>query len=156
MAFTTGIVLENSMQMGLKEENAEFAMFSIVPAETASIRDIKIEAEFYTDNASPEMGSILPDMWSNPKDQTVTSNNYPFGYLENYSYKINYDSENLDNFTVILKDWNSEAGLDTKIPTHLFDGYTVYIYAYVAENSNENSLNKYFITSITSDEISSL
>ena len=152
----TGIVQESSMQMGVKMENAEFAMFSIIPAETASIKDIKIEAEFYTDSASPEMGSILPNMWSNPKDSTVTSNNYPFGYLENYSYKINYDSENLDNFTVILKDWNSETGLDTKIPTHLFNGYTVYIYAYAAENSNENSLNKYFITSITGDEISSL
>lgn len=151
----TGVVLEN-MKMGLKEANAEFATFNIVPAETSSIRDVRIEAEFYTDAANPEMGSIIPNMWSNPNDPTVTSSNYPFGYLENYSYKINYDSENLDNFTVILKDWNSETGLDTKIPLPLFDGYTVYIYAYIAESSDEKCMNKYFITSFSGDDITDL
>lgn len=151
----TGVVLDK-MKMGLREANAEFATFNIVPAEASSIRDIKIEAEFYTDSANPEIGSIIPNMWSNPNDPTVTSSNYPFGYLENYSYKINYDSENLDNFTVILKDWNSETGLDTKIPLQVFDGYTVYIYAYIAENSEDRCLNKYFITSFTGDDITDL
>lgn len=152
----TGMVLERNMAMGVKEENAEFAMFSIVPAEASSIKNMKIEAEFYTNATSPEMCSILPSMWSNPNDPMVTNHNYPFGYLENYSYKINYDSEKLDNFTVTLKDLNSDVGLDTKIPMQLFDGYTVHIYAYVAENSNEKILNKYFITSITGNDIIAL
>lgn len=155
----TGIVDENTMTMELKNESAEFAIFNIIPAEGESIKNIKLEAEFYTDAASPEMGSIIPNMWSNPKDSTVINENYPFGYLENYSYKINYDNENLDNFTVIIKEWNDEIGLNTKIPIQLFDNYNIYIYAYIIENSDANNINiinKYFITSFSGNDISNL
>lgn len=141
----TGIVLDNN-SMGTTKGSAEILIFSILAPDNTDLKNIKIEAEFYTDNTSAEMSSIYPALWANPDSNNVLSMNYPSGYLENYSYKNNYDGENLENFTVILKDFGEGVENLKRIPFSILNDYSIYIYAYIPESSDSNVLNKYYIT----------
>ena len=162
----TGNLVGNTSQpipetgiMGTTETSAQFAFFNIIMADTHNMENIRVEAEFYTNNISGEMCSIYPALWSG-NSTNILSKNYPMGYLENYDYKINYDSENLENFTVIIKDFGENGSNGKKIPLQAFSGYTICIYAYVPEDITENTnitvLNKVFITEIDGDSIISL
>lgn len=146
-----GTIKDNKMETA--QGSADLVLFSILAPDNTNIRNIRIEAEFYTDNTSPEMCSIYPSLWSNPDNIGALSMNYPFGYLENYNYKINYDDENLENFTFILKDFNEDIENIRRIPLKLFYNYTIYIYAYIPENPDTNSLNKYYITEFSGNDI---
>ena len=148
----TGAILDNN-SMGTTQGTAELALFSILAPDNTDLRNIRIEAEFYTDNTNAEMSSIYPALWSNPDSTNVLSMNYPSGYLENYSYKNNYDSENLENFTVILKDFGEGAETIKRVPFNLLNNYSIYIYAYIPESSDTNVLNKYYITEFQGNDL---
>ena len=150
-----GTILDSN-KIGTSQGTAELLLFSILAPDNTNIKNIRIEAEFYTDNISGEMCSIYPSLWSNPDNINVLNMNYPSGYLENYDYKINYDDENLENFTVILKDFNEGIENVRRIPLKIFNNYSVYIYAYVSDNSdnsNINTLNKYYITEFQGNDL---
>lgn len=149
----SGVILDNTNAMGTTQGLAEFIVFNILAPDNTDIKNIRIEAEFYTDNVTPEMSSIYPALWSNPSDANVLSMNYPSGYLENYSYKINYDDENLENFTVILKDFGEGVENVKKLPLNIFNNYSIYIYAYIPESSDTNILNKYYITEFQGNDL---
>lgn len=152
----TGIMLENE-KMGTKEGTATFAVFNIIPAENSDIKNIKIEAEFYANETSGEMCSIYPYLWSNSFNENLLNKNYPAGYIENYNYKINFDDEKLDNFIVKIKDFEENIEMSkTLIPLQVLSGYSIYIYAYVFENSDSNISSKYFIASFNGDDLIAL
>jgi hypothetical protein len=150
----TGVILENN-KMGVKDDNSELAVFNIVSAENSDLRNIKIEAEFYTDEFNAGICSIYPHLWADPSNVNVLSMNYPSGYLENYNYKTNYDDENLENFTVILKDFEEGPDVVRRIPMQLLGNYSICIYAYVPEDADRNTCNKYFITEFQGSELMS-
>ena len=150
----TGIIMDN-LVMETESTNTSVAFLNIIPGDIniSSFNKIRIEAEFYTDNVSAEMCSIYPSLWSNPGNDNLLNMNYPSGYLENYDYKITYDSENLENFTVILKDFNESIGTGKKIPLQLFEDYTVCIYAYIPDDSDNSIISKYFIAELNGNDL---
>lgn len=107
----------------------------VVTAESREEFDgVRIEADFYRKNINGEMHGITPSLWStlNPNMLNI---NYPAGYLNNYSYTLNYDDEILDNFTVVIKDYDDmpqSAVFESyiKIPETMVLDYSVCLYAY--------------------------
>lgn len=147
----SGIIVNN--QMGTIDGTAEFAVFEIIAPDNADLRTIRLEAEFYTDDISGEMSSVYPEKWSNPQNTNAVSKDYPSGYIENYSYKNNYDGEKLENFTVVIKDFMEGSESSVKIPLRVFENYSVFIYAYVPETSDETVCGKYYITDFQGNDL---
>jgi hypothetical protein len=122
----------------ITKKTVPYLTFSVKTENPESLNKIKIEAEFIKNNRNVgEMSSLYPALWSNPEDETVINCNYINGYLNNYRYDMNFDNEDLGNFSVILKDWNVQVTtniFDTtvRLPENIIDenNYIVFIYAY--------------------------
>lgn len=112
----------------------------VITAETREeFEGVRVEADFYRKDITGEMHGITPSFWStyNPNMYNV---NYPAGYLNNYSYNLSYDEEVLDNFTVVVKDYNDMPQSTVfesyiKIPEVMVSDYSVCLYAYCTTNS---------------------
>lgn len=116
------------------EKTAKYLSFSITGESREEFENVKIEAEFYRQGINGEMHSVAPSFWSTT-NSNLLNRNFPCGYLENYTYTLSYDDENLDNFTVVIKDYADmpastvfESGI--KIPETMVSDYSVSIYAY--------------------------
>lgn len=121
------------------EKTARVLNFVITSEIREEFEGVRIEADFYRKDINGEMHGITPSFWStlNPNMYNV---NYPAGYLNNYSYTLNYDDEILDNFTVIVKDYNDMPQSTVfesyiKIPEIMVSDYSVCLYAYCTTNS---------------------
>lgn len=116
------------------EKTVRCLNFVITAESKEEFEGVKIEAEFYRKDINGEMHGITPSFWStlNPNMYNV---NYPAGYLNNYSYTLSYDDEILDNFTVVIKEYDDMPQSTVfesyiKIPETMVSDYSVCLYAY--------------------------
>lgn len=111
-----------------------FAINSTLP--TSEKRKIKVVAEFRNENNKyiSIPSSCLPELFiSNPE---VTNDiKMVYGWASNINPNVNFDSENLRNFTLTIKDFNEGNDVDrfessVEIPEFVYEKYNIYVYAY--------------------------
>lgn len=100
-------------------------------------RNIRIVAEFVKDSNMniATVSSCIPEKFI-PADNAPTTDTYTaYGRLSNLNYHLNFDNEDLRNFSIVVKDFSE--GNDTDkfessviIPEHVYQNYNIYIYAY--------------------------
>lgn len=150
-----------------KNSNIDYGLrFNVTSKNSNTLGNFRIQLEFNTDLASPAMDTIIAQRFVAPDSEIPEKMTFR-GYMGKYSCleevgTYNFDNEKLDNFTVIIKDYND--GLDSKnfskdicIPRGVLEEardkgfpYTCKIYGYV--NLHDDTYTKVYIGDM-SDEI---
>lgn len=145
------------------------ARFSVTSRTDTPLGDFRIQLEFNTDQSSPAMDTIIAQKFSTGNRPIQNQDKLTFrGYMGNYSGSItgqdrtnNFDNEKLDNFCMIIKDFNEGVNemhfwKDSRIPEDVLKDaringfkYKCKIYGYVkTENQYDASTpiyNKIYI-----------
>ena len=93
---------------------------------------IKVEAEFViADSQYAIPSTCYAKQWTS-EERTSLPNSHPGGRIENFDNTFNFDSENLRDFTLIIKDYEQTNGSLPSIivPDFIYDNYNIYIYMY--------------------------
>ena len=93
---------------------------------------IKVEAEFViTDSQYAIPSTCYAKQWTS-EERTSLPNSHPGGRIENFDNTFNFDSENLRDFTLVIKDYEQTNGSLPSIivPDFIYDNYNIYIYMY--------------------------
>lgn len=103
--------------------------------------DMIIEAEFIPNEFDFNARTCRIDLWNATGKSTDTINEFPYGYLDNYSNKINYDNEYPGIFKMQIK--SADDTLSTGetqfisaavFPKNILDAYSVAVYALIKTN----------------------
>lgn len=93
---------------------------------------IKVEAEFViADSQYAIPSTCYAKQWTS-EERTSLPNSHPGGRIENFDNTFNFDSENLRDFTLVIKDYEQPNGSLPSIivPDFIYDNYNIYIYMY--------------------------
>lgn len=93
---------------------------------------IKVEAEFViADSQYAIPSTCYAKQWTS-EERTSLPNSHPGGRIENFDNTFNFDSENLRDFTLVIKDYEQTNGSLPSIivPDFIYDNYNIYIYMY--------------------------
>ena len=93
---------------------------------------IKVEAEFViADSQYAIPSTCYAKQWAS-EERTSLPNSHPGGRIENFDNTFNFDSENLRDFTLVIKDYEQTNGSLPSIivPDFIYDNYNIYIYMY--------------------------
>ena len=93
---------------------------------------IKVEAEFViADSQYAIPSTCYAKQWTS-EERTSLPNSHPGGRIENFDNTFNFDSENLRDFTLVIKDYEQTNGSLPSIivPDFIYDNYSIYIYMY--------------------------
>ena len=93
---------------------------------------IKVEAEFViADSQYAITSTCYAKQWTS-EERTSLPNSHPGGRIENFDNTFNFDSENLRDFTLVIKDYEQTNGSLPSIivPDFIYDNYNIYIYMY--------------------------
>ena len=93
---------------------------------------IKVEAEFViADSQYAIPSTCYAKQWTS-EERTSLPNSHPSGRIENFDNTFNFDSENLRDFTLVIKDYEQTNGSLPSIivPDFIYDNYNIYIYMY--------------------------
>lgn len=137
LTFCDYIKCYNTSAPVMKDTINKYRIFSInstLPA--VEKRKIKVIAEFRNENDKyiSLPSSCLPELFlSNHDVQNDTKILY--GWLSNITPDLNFDSENLRNFTLTIKDFGEGNDADrfessVEIPEFVYQRYNIYVYAY--------------------------
>ena len=134
--YTGNIKAENDTYYAETEtSSSEVITFDVLSNDPNDpIGDVMIEAEFIKQNPICHMSSMLPDMYDN-NPQNRNASEYPLGFPENMSYDVNYDNEELENFSVIVKNFNDGTNesvfhSNVFIPKNDYSDYIILVYIY--------------------------
>lgn len=135
--YTGGVIENDESRYFAETENGsvELITFDVVSNDPNDpIGEIMIEAEFIKQNPLCRMDSVFPQLYNNnPKGRN--SSEYPLGFPENINYEINFDNENLENFNVIVKNFNDGSNdavyhSNIYIPKNDYSDYVIMLYVY--------------------------
>ena len=93
---------------------------------------IKVEAEFViADSQYAIPSTCYAKQWTS-EERTSLPNSHPGGRIENFDNTFNFDSENLRDFTLVIKDYEQTNGSlpSILVPDFIYDNYNIYIYMY--------------------------
>ena len=93
---------------------------------------IKVEAEFViADSQYAIPSTCYAKQWTS-EERTSLPNSHPGGRIENFDNTFNFDSENLRDFTLVIKDYEQTNGSlpSITVPDFIYDNYNIYIYMY--------------------------
>ena len=93
---------------------------------------IKVEAEFViADSQYAIPSTCYAKQWTS-EERTSLPNSHPGGRIENFDNTFNFDSENLRDFTLVIKDYEQTNGSlpSIVVPDFIYDNYNIYIYMY--------------------------
>ena len=93
---------------------------------------IKVEAEFViADSQYAIPSTCYAKQWTS-EERTSLPSSHPGGRIENFDNTFNFDSENLRDFTLVIKDYEQTNGSLPSIivPDFIYDNYNIYIYMY--------------------------
>ena len=93
---------------------------------------VKVEAEFViADSQYAIPSTCYAKQWTS-EERTSLPNSHPGGRIENFDNTFNFDSENLRDFTLVIKDYEQTNGSLPSIivPDFIYDNYNIYIYMY--------------------------
>lgn len=93
---------------------------------------IKVEAEFViADSQYAIPSTCYAKQWTS-EERTSLPNSHPGGRIENFDNTFNFDSENLRDFILVIKDYEQTNGSLPSIivPDFIYDNYNIYIYMY--------------------------
>ena len=93
---------------------------------------IKVEAEFViADSQYAIPSTCYAKQWTS-EERTSLPNSHPGGRIENFDNTFNFDSENLRDFTLVIKDYEQTNGSlpSVIVPDFIYDNYNIYIYMY--------------------------
>lgn len=158
--------------------------FSVTSKNSQNLGNFKIQLEFNTTQSSPAMDTLIASKFTDPLQNIENQINDEIeeadhgeratpsytekltfrGYMGNYSCKslngtYNFDSEKLDDFTIIIKNYNDGINSqnytkDVYLPINVIKDarsnghkYTCKIYGYL--QSHDNIYNKLYIGDIT-------
>lgn len=93
---------------------------------------IKVEAEFVIADSQYALPSTCYAKQWTSEERTSLPNSHPGGRIENFDNTFNFDSENLRDFTLVIKDYEQTNGSlpSILVPDFIYDNYNIYIYMY--------------------------
>lgn len=137
LTFCDYIKCYNSNEPEMKDTVHKYRTFSINSTlSSTEKRKIKVVAEFRNENDEyiSIPSSCIPELFiSNP--DVPDDIKMVYGWASNINPDVNFDSENLRNFTLTIKDFNEGNDVDrfessVEVPEFVYEKYNIYIYAY--------------------------